>query len=181
MRRIKLLEPGQPLPFDDDTFDFVCSNQVFEHVEDLPGTIDELARVTKPGGVHVHVFPSLELMKESHLGVPLVHWLPAGMREAWAKRFYSRAYFADTTSSFDEWWEKMGRFLAERTFYRSQAEYDTAFERRFQVTHVERQKLAFHMGQSRLRPLRVLARAVPTKIELMRAGSAVHLRLPVRS
>ncbi|TCO60519.1 methyltransferase family protein [Actinocrispum wychmicini] len=177
--RIRLLEPGRPLPYDDDSFDFVCSNQVFEHVDDLAGTIDELARVTRPGGVHLHLFPTLELLREAHLGVPLIHRLPVERREAWAKLFYPHAYYADTTSSFDDWWKAMGPFLAERTFYRPRAEYDTAFARRFQVTHVEQSKLAFHLGQSRLRPLRALAHTVPTTVELLRVGTAVHLRLPI--
>jgi SAM-dependent methyltransferase len=174
--RIKLLMPGESLPFDDDTFDFVCSNQVFEHVADLWATVAELARVTRPGGVHVHLFPTLELLKEAHVGVPLIHRLSTGKRESWARLFYSRAYYAKETVSFEEWWKEMGPFLAEKTFYRPRSEYDKAFSRHFRVTHVERQKLAYHLGRSRLRPIRALTRLVPTRLELMRVGTAVHLR-----
>lgn len=175
-QRIKLLMPGESLPFEDNTFDFVCSNQVFEHVADLQETVRELARVTRPGGTHVHLFPTLELIKEAHLGVPLIHRLPLAKREAWARRFYSRAYYAKETASFDEWWKSMGSFLAEHTYYRPSAEYDKAFGQHFRVTHVERQKLAFHLGHTRLRPLRGLARLLPARIELMRVGTAVHLK-----
>lgn len=38
------------LPFEDDTFDFVCSFKVLAHVPDLGGALREFARVTKPGG-----------------------------------------------------------------------------------------------------------------------------------
>ena len=46
------IEPGGPLPFDDDTFDLVLSDHVLEHVSraDAPAVAAELARVLKPGG-----------------------------------------------------------------------------------------------------------------------------------
>ena len=46
----KLLEPGRPLPYEDDRFDIVVSRYVFEHVDDPAWTAAELLRVTKPGG-----------------------------------------------------------------------------------------------------------------------------------
>lgn len=39
-----------PYPFPDNTFDYIWSNQVFEHLHDIPVVMDELWRVTKPGG-----------------------------------------------------------------------------------------------------------------------------------
>ncbi len=38
------------LPFDDDSYDFVYSSFVFQHLADPQGACDELYRVTKPGG-----------------------------------------------------------------------------------------------------------------------------------
>jgi ubiquinone/menaquinone biosynthesis C-methylase UbiE len=38
------------LPFDDETFDCVVSNYVFEHVQDLDVVFDEIIRVLKPKG-----------------------------------------------------------------------------------------------------------------------------------
>ena len=43
------------LPFPDDNFDYVVSDQVLEHVEGNPQVaIDEAFRVLKPGGIGVH-------------------------------------------------------------------------------------------------------------------------------
>src|SRR5260370_21735427 len=43
------------LPYDDNTFDWVLSDQVFEHIQGDPQTaIDETFRVLKPGGYMVH-------------------------------------------------------------------------------------------------------------------------------
>lgn len=39
------------LPFDDASFDVTCAFKVLPHVPDLAGALDEMARVTRPGGV----------------------------------------------------------------------------------------------------------------------------------
>lgn len=44
------LEQGQPLPFDDNSFDLIVSNYVFEHVEHPEHVANELLRVVKPNG-----------------------------------------------------------------------------------------------------------------------------------
>lgn len=41
------------LPFEDATFDVVAAGEIFEHVEDLDGTVAEAARVLRPGGALV--------------------------------------------------------------------------------------------------------------------------------
>lgn len=45
-----VLVPGDPLPFERDSFDVVLCSQVFEHVADLPMFISEISRVLRPGG-----------------------------------------------------------------------------------------------------------------------------------
>jgi SAM-dependent methyltransferase len=39
------------LPFDDERFDVVVSNQVLEHLADTDAFVSEVARVLRPGGV----------------------------------------------------------------------------------------------------------------------------------
>jgi len=43
-------KPGEPLPFDDATFDMIVSWDVFEHVDQPQFYANELSRVLKPGG-----------------------------------------------------------------------------------------------------------------------------------
>jgi SAM-dependent methyltransferase len=95
---VRVADDGK-LPFPDQHFDFVCSNEVFEHVHNLGPVLDELARVTNPGGVHVHLFPTREKVIEAHLGVPLYPQLPARWRERYVRWFHGRgiAAFSDPT------------------------------------------------------------------------------------
>lgn len=59
------------LPFDDDSFDFVVSASVVEHVFELEAMFREIHRVLKSGGVSFHTFPSrYHLPFEPHTRVP---------------------------------------------------------------------------------------------------------------
>lgn len=54
-----VVAPSEKFPFDDGVYDVVFVTQVIEHVEFLPHTLSEIARVCKPGGVIILSFPFL--------------------------------------------------------------------------------------------------------------------------
>jgi SAM-dependent methyltransferase len=184
--RIMRIGDDDILPFPDQQFDFVCSSQVFEHLANPALVIDELARVTKPGGVHMHVLPTREAIVEGHLNVPLYHRMPHGLRERYVRWFYNRgrAKFSDQTSDFDEWWGQMGPFMKDQVFHRPWREFEDAFSTHFDVLPREKDKLLFHLGQRNgllFRAAAWLVAAAPvalvSRMELRRAGAAVELRL----
>ena len=77
------LNPDASSPFPNNYFDFVFSEEVIEHVEDLRSTAKELARITAPGGMQLHLYPAHREIVEDHLHMPLIHWLPKnGVRKA---------------------------------------------------------------------------------------------------
>ena len=45
-----LMKPGERLQFDDNSFDVIVSDWVFEHVDNVDQVCGELQRITKPGG-----------------------------------------------------------------------------------------------------------------------------------
>lgn len=67
----KLRDGTFHLPFADGTFDLVLSTSVLEHVMDLHPVMSEIARVSKPDGVALHLFPQMSLLVEPHIYVPL--------------------------------------------------------------------------------------------------------------
>lgn len=110
-------------PHPDEHFDIVLSDQVFEHVADLGALAREVARVTKPGGYGLHVFPGKWYLQEAHLGTPPVHWLPKGRAQRAAialalKTGRAAPYFTD--HSMAERVEIYADYCDSQTFYRSQ-------------------------------------------------------------
>lgn len=68
--RFASLDPYK-LPFPDDSFDHIVSNQVLEHVDDLSAVFGEIARTLRPGGTSIHIFPGRWAPPiEGHIGVP---------------------------------------------------------------------------------------------------------------
>lgn len=89
------------LPFEDDTFDVIFSNVVFEHVMDYPITFSEINRVLKPTGVSVHTFPGQWSFKEPHVFVPFA----SKVQYFWWLYFWAlmgvRNEFQHTLSAFE--------------------------------------------------------------------------------
>ncbi len=149
--RIRLLDEHDRIPFPDETFDFVCSGQVLEHVDDLALTVAELARVTKIGGVGVHNYPTLERIREPHLGVPLYHRVPRAARRAWSRPWYlARVAYRHHPdhATFEGWHKSLGSFFEESVRLRPAATIEAALRVRFDVTPQEMAKLSFHTGRT---------------------------------
>jgi ubiquinone/menaquinone biosynthesis C-methylase UbiE len=73
-------ETSQPerLPADDDTFDVVLSWSAFEHVDDPPALMGEIARILRPDGCFVmQLWPFYHSEHGSHLW----QWFPEGFAQ----------------------------------------------------------------------------------------------------
>jgi SAM-dependent methyltransferase len=64
-------EQGGRLPFEDNSFDLIISEEVFEHVMDQVNVLRELHRIMRPGGHALHFFPARYCLIEPHIYVPL--------------------------------------------------------------------------------------------------------------
>ncbi len=86
------LDPGRILVFGDPIpeppFQFVFSQDVLEHVEDLAGTLRELALASAPGGRGLHTFPARWRLLDPHEQMPLIHWLPPRAPRRWLIRLW---------------------------------------------------------------------------------------------
>lgn len=65
--------PDDRIPFSDQSFDVVLHNMVGEHMVDMAAVLREISRVLKPCGLMLSVFPTREVLREEHCGVPLAH------------------------------------------------------------------------------------------------------------
>jgi SAM-dependent methyltransferase len=127
--RLRIIQSGAA-PFPADAFDVVLSNQVLEHVADIEGLAASIARMTRLGGVGLHIFPSRRRPLEPHMNAPLVHWLPKGRVRARAIRLAIR--LGAVAEHFDEYnLDDRAAIFADfshyETFYRSQRAIARAF------------------------------------------------------
>lgn len=129
---------------DDEAFDFVISEQVLEHVEDLEAFVNETWRVLKAGGTALHVFPSLGRPLEPHIKQPFVHWLPRGPWRSFLVHLWValgvESGFARLEGGPRAELEGLSRqarahayldYLHNKTHYRSRRHINTAFLQRF--------------------------------------------------
>ena len=72
--RIKLMDNSFKIPYPDNFFDCVVSNQVIEHVHDIEIMMSEFNRVMKPQSKGLLLFPTVETFMEWHLFLPFIHW-----------------------------------------------------------------------------------------------------------
>lgn len=91
---------GEHLPFANDSFDFVLSNEVIEHVQDDAAYATEMVRVVRPNGRILLFCPNRWYPVEQHGiywrgrykfgNIPLVNYLPNSLRNRLAP--HVRAY-----------------------------------------------------------------------------------------
>lgn len=146
--RLIHIDPTDPYPLPDNSFDVVISNQVFEHVANLEALVREVARVTRAGGWGLHVFPAKWRPIEGHMNMPIAHWAPKGTARRVliraALKFGAAAPYFQHLSAHDRA-EVFTRFSEDETFYRSRREIAGVLRRHgltSDFSTVPRQKLS---------------------------------------
>jgi SAM-dependent methyltransferase len=123
------------LPFSDACFELVTNNQVLEHVEDLDSALAEIDRVLKPGGVVLSIFPSRDVWREGHIGIPFAHRLRPGSRArflyTWALRGLGLGTWKQEAPTARQWAAQKLAWIDAYTRYRSRVEIFRAFGRHF--------------------------------------------------
>jgi SAM-dependent methyltransferase len=66
----QIADDAMHAPYESASFDLIYSLAVVEHCYALDGMMAECARLLKPGGVSLHVFPSRNQLIEPHFYVP---------------------------------------------------------------------------------------------------------------
>ena len=157
------------IPFDDSVFDLVVNNQVMEHVADLDAALGEIHRVLKPGGVVLSLFPSREVWREGHIGIPLAHRLPRGRARfyyTWALRALGLGTWKEQAPTCRQWAvDKLG-WIDAYTHYRPRAEIFRTYARYFTSEMREPDYIRFRLGPGRACGARWLT--VPAAVALFR-------------
>ena len=147
------------IPFPDAYFDLVTNNQVMEHVEDLDAVLAEISRVLKPGGTVLSLFPSVDVWREGHIGIPFAHWFrkDSNIRfyYTWMLRALGLGTWKEQAPTARRWAVEKLAWIDRWTHYRRRAEILSVFERYFESEFRERDYIRYRLldGPSLLRRL----------------------------
>lgn len=121
--------------FAGSSFDLVVNNQVLEHVDDLDATLAEIYRVMKPGGLLLSIFPSRDVFREGHIGIPFSHRFRRSSRVrffyTWGLRALGFGTWKEQAPTARQWAVDKLAWIDAYTRYRSRAEIFAAFGRYF--------------------------------------------------
>jgi len=149
------------IDFPDGYFDLVISNQVFEHVEDLDKVLSEIHRILKPGGATLNLFPSKDVWREGHCGIPFIHWFSRKSRIRYSYALFLRrlgfGYFKKGKSP-GQWTRDFLAWLDTYCYYRDRNVILQAFRRFFSIRLIEDDYIRFRLEKSRLKFLRPIVR-----------------------
>jgi SAM-dependent methyltransferase len=123
------------IDFGDCSFDLATNNQVLEHVADLDAVLRELWRVLKPGGTLLSIFPSRDVFREGHIGIPFSHWFPKDSTfrfpYTWALRSLGLGTWKEQVPTRRQWAFDKLRWIDTYTHYRTREEISGVFGRHF--------------------------------------------------
>lgn len=123
------------IDYPEAAFDLVVNNQVLEHVEDLDAVLAEIHRVLKPGGTLLSIFPSRDVIREGHIGIPFAHRLPRGSRlrflYTWALRSMGLGTWKQEAPTCRQWALDKLAWIDTYTHYRSRHDIFASFRRSF--------------------------------------------------
>jgi SAM-dependent methyltransferase len=152
--------------FPDSFFDLIVCNQVFEHVQDMDAALAEIDRILKPGGRFLCLFPSRDVWREGHCGVPFLHWFP---KDSQSRLLYIRMMRRLGVGKFknnlpnEEWIKFVLNWLDKYCFYRSRRTIKRSFRKYFEIRFIESEYASFRLKASRLAAFEPLTRFPLTK------------------
>jgi SAM-dependent methyltransferase len=152
-QRIFRMEPGTA-PFEDGSFDLIINNQVIEHVADLDGTVRDMTRLLRPGGVCLSLFPHLETWREGHCNVPFLHRFSkdSPLRIYYASAFYGIGYFTDGCSRW-QWAKRACDWIDKWCHYRPYREISGTFSAHLSPPlHIESDWIVARRPEARFAP-----------------------------
>ena len=97
------------LPWPDNHFDLIVSNDVFEHVshDEQTTLAGEISRVLKPGGYGFVSVPNRFQLIDEHNKVWFGTWLPGKLRHLYVKTFSSNESYAHCYERTGRGWESL--------------------------------------------------------------------------
>lgn len=166
------------LEYDSETFDLVVTNQVIEHTADLDAVLTEISRVMKRNAKLLCIFPTKEVIREGHIGIPFIHWFakdsPCRLKYALFCRTIGLGYFKHGKSRY-EWTRDALNWVDKYTFYRHRQDIVNVFRKHFAVTMIESEYVRFRISHMLgMQHAGLVSRMVPSPLAPRLAQRILH-------
>ncbi len=144
---------NEKLNFENNYFDFVMSNMVFEHLKDIHTAMREIHRVLKKNRHFLCLFPLMGVLIENHIGIPFAHWFKKKSRfryhYVYTLRCLGFGRFKGNLSK-RQWTLNQLNWIDKFTFYRSKDEILHLFSKYFEIRFIEHDLINFIMNSKKI-------------------------------
>jgi SAM-dependent methyltransferase len=144
---------GDTIPFESASFDYLITNQVMEHVENMDHVLSEFDRVLKPGGKILNLFPDKGVWREGHCGIPFIHWFAKNSR---FRVYYAAGFrmlgfgYHKGTKNVMLWSRDFCEWLDKWTHYRTRQTINAIYSQHFcDIQHIEDRWLQLRLGDKK--------------------------------
>lgn len=137
--------------YESESFDLVVSNMVFEHVVGIDSALNEIYRVMKKGSLFISLFPTKEVIREGHFGIPFLHWFSRGSKIRYLYTLVLRSLglgLDNGIKSSFEWTNKALNYIDNKTAYRKQKDIMSCFSKYFETTMIEDDYIKFRLSET---------------------------------
>ena len=181
---LKKMEDGK-IPFPDNHFDIVVSNQVFEHIPDYKPYLAEIHRVLKPGGTFITLLPLKDTFYEGHAYLYFPHYLQNNKPLQYKYLKFCRSLgfgspIQDKDKTPEMWATEMQKILQDVCFYHRYKDVKHDVETTFNapMNDVGAEYLRFRGKRLKLDKFPVIANPLFRWITIKRAGIALSINKP---
>lgn len=136
----------------DNKFDVIISNQVIEHIDNLPEMVAELDRVSKSNSEIFAIFPTKNIWLEGHVGLPFAHRLTKRSKSQYWYLLLARKLglgFYKENKSHQDWAKRAASKLNDYCYYRSREQIIEIFSDYFIVKSTKEDEYLVHKLQNK--------------------------------
>jgi SAM-dependent methyltransferase len=183
-KRISVIDVDGKGPMSGQTFDFVLSHMVVEHVVDKRRYFAAVSRYMNNSGVVLFLYPLRESIREGHIRQYFIHWIPKGrlrIAAAYAQKFLRIPRDNGGTANINEFVNEKVWIVDSNCFYETNRAINRYLGELFEFSHLENEYFVFRAQQKKrmwlARLLKLLSKTgLPALVFRIYTGAVVVAR-----
>jgi len=151
-KRICVIDIDGKGPLSGQTFDFIVSNMVIEHVKDKKAHFEAMARYMNNGSVALLMYPLLESFREGHIRQFFIHWIPKGrlrVAAAYLQKFLRIPPDLGGAANIHEFVKEKLNIVDSSCFYKTNGAINKILLQSFDFSHIESEYFVFRARQKK--------------------------------